>query len=189
MTAPAISIIDACSDPALFGRWFRDPQTWRSWLVFLRSLFGLSISEGERTLFRQCTGREAAAAGGYREAWLICGRRAGKSIVLALVAVFLAAFVNWSSFLAPGERATIMVIASDRRQARVIFRYVTALLRVPLLASLIERDTADAIDLSNGVTIEILTANFRTVRGYTLVAALCDELRSFLAKRRKRQSR
>ena len=38
-------------------------------------------------------------------------------------------------YLAPGERATIMVIATDRRQARVIFRYIRALLTmVPMLA-------------------------------------------------------
>jgi hypothetical protein len=69
-----------------------------------------------------------------------------------------------------------MVIATDRRQARVIFRYVRALLRIPMLAALVERETADAIVLSNGIAIEILTASFRTVRGYALVAALCDEL-------------
>jgi hypothetical protein len=114
--------------------------------------------------------------GGAREAWLVCGRRAGKSFVLALVAVFLACFVDWSPNLTPGERGTIMVIATDRRQARTIFRYVSALLQVPMLAALVERKTSDGIDLSNGVTIEILTASFRTVRGYTLVAALLDEL-------------
>jgi hypothetical protein len=37
---------------------------------------------------------------------------------LALIAVFLAAFKNWSDQLIPGERGTIMVIAADRRQAR-----------------------------------------------------------------------
>jgi hypothetical protein len=145
--------------------------------VFLRALFGLGgLTPEDLTLFGQCTGREAPAAAGYREAWLICGRRAGKSITLAVIAVFLACFVDWLPYLAPGERGTIMVIAADKRQARVIFRYVKALLRVPLLAALVERQTEDTIDLSNAVTIEITTASFRSVRGYTLVAALCDEL-------------
>jgi phage terminase large subunit-like protein len=70
-----------------------------------------------------------------------------------------------------------MIIAANRRQARTIFRYIRAMLRgVPILNALVTRETADTIDLSNGVTIEILTASFRTVRGYTLVAALADEL-------------
>jgi hypothetical protein len=47
---------------------------------------------------------------------------------------------------------------------------------VPLLASFVDRSIAESIDLNNNVTIEILTASFRTVRGYTLIAALCDEL-------------
>ncbi len=95
----------------------------------------------------------------------------------ALIAVFLATFIDWSPYLSPGERGTVMVIATDRRQSRVIFRYVRAFLgRVPMLAALVERETAEAIDLNNGVTIEILTASFRIVRGYTLIAALLDEI-------------
>jgi hypothetical protein len=176
MTALTGSIIDACADGALFAKWFRDPATWQAWFVFLRVLFGLPLSEAERTIFRQCTGLEAPAPAGYREGWLICGRRAGKSLILALIAVFLAAFVDWSPYLSPGERGTIMIVAADRRQARVIFRYLRAFLQTPLLKDLITRETAEILDLSNDVTIEILTASFRTVRGYTLIAALCDEI-------------
>ena len=70
-----------------------------------------------------------------------------------------------------------MVIAADRKQARVIMRYVKGLLQsVPMLAQTIEGERQEAIDLSNRVTIEIHTASFRTVRGYTIVAALCDEI-------------
>jgi hypothetical protein len=172
-----VSILDAVADPALFASWFRDPATWRAWFAFLRALFGLPMADDDRTIFKQCTGRDLPPAGGFRESWLIVGRRGGKSIILALIAVFLACFVDWLPFLAPGERGTVMVIATDRRQARTIFRYVRAMLgQVPMLANLVERETADSIDLANGVTVEILTASFRTVRGYTLVAALCDEL-------------
>ena len=70
-----------------------------------------------------------------------------------------------------------MVIATDRRQARVIFRYTRALITLtPLLKAMIERETADVIELNNHVTIEIVTASYRTARGYTLAAVLCDEL-------------
>jgi hypothetical protein len=48
-------------------------------------------------------------------------------------------------------------------------------LGVPLLAGLIERETAEVIELSNQVSIEIQTASFRTVRGRTVVASLNDE--------------
>jgi hypothetical protein len=177
MMKSTTTIIDACGDPALFARWFRDAETWRAWFVFLRVLFGLPLSADQQALFQQCTGRETPPVGGARESWLVCGRRAGKSCILALVAIFLACFWDWSQYLSPGERGTVMVIAADKKQARVIYRYAAALLReVPMLKALISRDTAEAIDLTNSITIEILTASFRTVRGYTLIAALCDEI-------------
>jgi hypothetical protein len=177
MTKPTVTILDVCGDAALFARWFRDAATWAAWFAFLRTLFGLPMSTDERALFQRCTGRDLPPPGGARESWLVCGRRAGKSFILALVAVFLACFWDWSPYLSPGERGTVMVIAADKKQARVIYRYAAAMLReVPMLKALIRRDTAEAIDLANGITIEILTASFRTVRGYTLIAALCDEI-------------
>jgi hypothetical protein len=70
-----------------------------------------------------------------------------------------------------------MIIAADRRQARVIMRYCVGLLKaVPMLAKLIEAQTRETIELRNRITIEIHTASFRTTRGYTIVAALLDEL-------------
>ena len=41
---------------------------------------------------------------------------------------------------------------------------------------MIERTTANEIELQGRVTIEISTASFRTVRGYCVIAALCDEI-------------
>jgi hypothetical protein len=175
------TIFDGIENPELFRRWFRDPTTWRAWFIFLRALFGIPLSEEERLIFEACTGLGEPPEGGVQEAWLICGRRSGKSLMLALIAVFLATFRDWRPYLSPGERGTIMVVAADRRQARAIYRYAHALLsQVPVLARTIKRVTAESIDLENDVTLEILTASFRTVRGYTLVAALCDEF-GFLA--------
>jgi hypothetical protein len=170
------TILDALGDRALFGSVLRDPATWQAWRAFLCALFGLGMSEDAARTYRACTGRTTLPQAPFQEAWLVCGRRAGKSFVLALVAVFLAAFKDWRSFLGPGERATVMVIATDRKQARVIFRYVCGLLRIPILAPLIEREAAEAIDLTNAVSIEIHVASYRSTRGYTLAAVLCDEI-------------
>lgn len=177
MRALEITILDACRDPNLFGPWFRDPKTWGAWFAFLKALSGLPMDKADLRVFLRCTGRKAPPKGGATEAWLVCGRRAGKSFILALVAVFLACFKDWTGDLAPGERGTVMVIATDRKQARVIMRYIVGLIDgVPMLAALVERTTTEEIDLSNRITIEVHTASFRTVRGYTIVAALLDEL-------------
>jgi hypothetical protein len=173
-----MNILQTMRDPALFARWFRDPATWANWCVFLSVLFGLSLDTGAMEVFRQCTGRTTLPVGGFREAWLCVGRRGGKSLTLALIAVFLAVFKDWSGRLVPGERGTILIIAADRRQARTIYRYLTAMIvETPAIAALVDGEvTQDRIDLTNGISIEISTANFRSVRGYTLIACLADEI-------------
>ena len=171
-----MNIVKAITDPSLFGSAFRDPATWQAWRVFLSALFGLSMSEDAASVYRACTGRATLPQAPFTEAWLVCGRRAGKSFVLALVAVFLACFRDWRPYLGPGERSTIMIIACDRKQARVIFRYIKGLLSIPILTPLIAREAAEAIDLSNAVSIEIHVASYRSTRGYTLAAVLLDEI-------------
>lgn len=69
-----------------------------------------------------------------------------------------------------------MIIAADRRQAGVIFKYLRGMLDVQLLSSMIERETLDTIELSNSITIEIQTASYKTIRGRTVIAGLADEL-------------
>ena len=171
------TLLDASDDPQLFARWFRDKASWAAWFTFLRALFGLPLLPEQLALFHECTGRTEPPTAPATEGWLICGRRAGKSFVLALVAVYLAAFHSYRQYLAPGERGVVLVVASDRKQARVIFRYVRALLLgVPMLRKLVERETAEAFDLNNGTSIEIMTASYRSLRGYTVIAALLDEL-------------
>jgi hypothetical protein len=173
-----LSPIETMREPALFARWFKDPTTWICWTVFLSALFGLPIDSAGLEIFLQCTGRTLPPAGAFNEAWLIVGRRGGKSIILALCAVWLAVFKDWSGRLVPGERGTVLVIAADRRQARVIFRYITAMItETPLIAPLVDGEvTQERIDLTNGISIEISTASFKSVRGYSIAAALCDEI-------------
>lgn len=175
-----ITLLDAMNDPQLFARWFRDRETWEAWRAFIAAAFALPMPPDQLAIYRQCTGRNDPPTAPASEAWLVCGRRAGKSFILALIAVFLACFHDFRRHLSPGERGTILVIASDRKQARTILRYIRALLtEVPMLARLVERETNEAFDLSNRITIEVGTASFRAVRGYTIVAALLDELAFF----------
>jgi hypothetical protein len=172
-----VNIVEAVLDRKLLGAAFRDLESWSAWLAFLRAVFALPMSAGDLAAFTRHTGRSSAPAVQAREAWLVVGRRGGKSRVSALVAVFLAAFRDYGSVLAPGERGVVMCLAQDRRQAAVILRYVRGMLEASkLLAGMVTRETKDGVDLSNGVSIEVHTANFRHVRGYTVVAAICDEI-------------
>ena len=171
-----MNILDALDDPKVFAPFFRG-STWSAWRVFLAALFGLPLTSEQRALYTKHTGRTKTPRSPLHEAWLCIGRRGGKSFILAVIAVFLACFKDWRPYLGPGEVATIMIIARDRRQARVIKRFITGLLRsIPMLRQVIEGETQETIALRNSVSIEIHTASFRSTRGYTIVAALLDEI-------------
>jgi hypothetical protein len=171
-----VNILQAIDDPHLFAPWFQRGD-WSAWRVFLSALFNLDLADEDLDLYRRCTGRTEAPQGAAEEAWLVIGRRGGKSFMLALVAVFLSVFRDYRPYLQPGERATVMVLAQDKRQARVIMRYVYGLLsEVPMLAPLIEGSSTETIDLARRVSIEIHTASFRGTRGYTLAAVCADEM-------------
>jgi Terminase large subunit, T4likevirus-type, N-terminal len=175
----SVSILKALDDPRLFAGVLRNKATWAPWRAFLGALFGLPMSEAEADIYRACTGRNELPTGAFNEAWLVCGRRAGKSFVLALIAVYLAAFKSYRDYLGPGERATVMIVAADRKQAKIVIRFVKGLLAVPALAKLIEAETADSVDLTNQMTIEVGTASYKSIRGYSIAAALCDEIAFF----------
>src|SRR2546430_1777313 len=171
-----MNILQALDDPKVFGQFFKGP-TWDGWRIFLAALFGLPLTSEQLTLYTKHTGRTTTPTSPLHEAWLCIGRRGGKSFILAVIAVFLACFKDWRPYLGPGEVATIMIIARDRRQARVIKRFITGLLKsIPMLRQVIEGETQETIVLRNSVSIEIHTASFRSTRGYTIVAALLDEI-------------
>jgi hypothetical protein len=170
------TLLKALSDPKLFAHHFKG-TSWTSWKAFLAALTAAPMDEAALATYRQCTGRATAPTTPFSEACLVVGRRGGKSRVLALIAVFLACFRDYTPHLAPGEVATIAVLASNRSQARSIFRFVSGLLKaVEPLAAMIETETGEFIALSNRVVIEISTASFRTTRGYSFAAVLCDEI-------------
>jgi hypothetical protein len=171
-----VTILDALADGNLLGAAFPESQSWQAWRVFLASIYALPMTEAERAIYAQHTGRQTFPTVPAREVWCIAGRRAGKSRIAALLAVFVAAFRTYVDVLAPGEKATVAVIAADRQQARVVFRYIVGLLDVvPMLRALVLRQTAHAVELRGDVVIEVHTCSYRTTRGYSFAAVIADE--------------
>ena len=78
-----LTILDALDDPNIFAHAFQNAASWSSWRTFLACLFGLPLSEEQRELFKQCTGRQKPTADECNEAWLVIGRRGGKSFAFA----------------------------------------------------------------------------------------------------------
>ena len=171
-----MNILQAIGDRNLFAPWF-DRGDWTAWRAFLAALFALPMDDAELAIYQRHAGRTSAPTGPFREAWLVCGRRSGKSFTMALVAVYLACFKTYREHLQPGERATIAVLAADRKQARTILRYVQGMVHgIPMLKRMGEREGAEGFDFTNQAVIEITTASSRATRGYTFGAVLADEV-------------
>ena len=83
-----VTILDALDDRKPFGGVLRDASRAGMARAFWAALFGLPMTKDEAEEFRSCTGRVTLTAKAFVEAWLVCGRRAGKSFILALIVVF-----------------------------------------------------------------------------------------------------
>jgi hypothetical protein len=170
------TIIHALDHKQLFAPFFQG-DTWSAWRVFLKTLYALPLTDADMEVYRRLTGRQNPPSKKSREAWLIVGRGGGKSLIAALTAVYQACFVVYTHLLAPGEVATITVIAADRRQARTIMRYIGGFFdAIPMLGQMVVNRTRESFELNNRVCIEVHTCSFRAVRGYRIVCAICDEV-------------
>ncbi len=109
---------------------------------------------------------------------MICGRRGGKSAIIGTIAAYVAVFLApaWRRHVRPGEQLTVLVVATTRQQARIVLRYVASMITdAPELKPLIQTVSDEVIELKTGVSIEIASASFRSIRGKTVAAALIDE--------------
>jgi len=174
--AHAVSIRDAMTDPQLFGDIFGG-DSFAAWRGLLAGFYGLPLDTAEAETFKALTGRTETPQDAANELWLAVGRRGGKSHVAGLLAIYEACFTDHRERLAPGEVATCMVIAADRKQARHVMRYISGLVNSnPMLARMVLRENSEAIEFTNRAAIEVHTASHRAVRGYTLSAAILDEI-------------
>ena len=171
-----MNIIEAIEDDKLFGSLFKDQDTWSNWKVALKAVFGLPMDKKELAIYRKYTGRKKVPKSQFKENFFIVGRRGGKSFISAVIACFLALFHDWRPYLALGEKGWIMIVATDRTQARVIMGYIRAILQLKMFKNQIEKELAHEIWLKNQIIISIKTCDYRSIRGFTIVAAICDEI-------------
>jgi hypothetical protein len=81
--------------------------------------------------------------------------------------------VDHRSILAPGEKGILPVLAATRTQAANAFNFITgAISSSPQRAQCI---TADTLSLATNIDVVVRPASFRSIRGSTFIAAICDE--------------
>ena len=164
----------AIADPELLGSAFAG-SPWSTWRSVLAGAEGLPLEDEQLALFRGVAERDPPAAR-VRELWAIAGRRSGKDSIASAIAT-AAALGDYRAHLRPGELATVMCLACDRAQARIVHRYIAGYFSTnSLLAPLVEHETDDGLELTTGVEIIIETNSFRAVRGRTIAAVIFDEV-------------
>jgi hypothetical protein len=172
-----VSMRAALSDDDLLGKALPG-ESWRSWRVLLIALMGEALTDGERAIFAELTGgREAEPCELVEEFHAVVGRRSGKTRAAATLATYLAALCDHADRLAPGERAVLPILSATQWQATRCFHLIRGIFaEAPALAALIVGETADTVRLSTSVDVECRPANFRSIRGATAIAFVCDEV-------------
>ena len=168
-----IDIIEACRDARLLNIPLSLGQE-----TLLRALYGLSLNQEQLDLYCRATGRSSYTPGfEQREGSVICGRRAGKSSrICSSVALYESCFRPRPQ-LAPGETASVIVLAPVQKQASITFKYISSRIHEsPLLRTLIRRERADELELTNNAAISVWAANHRWVRGLSVAACIAEEL-------------
>jgi len=173
---PTVSLRRALSDPNLLGHALSG-DSWAPWRTLLIASMGEELTEAERVTFKAITGREREPLQRVHELAAVVGRRGGKSRSMAALATYIAALCDHFDALVPGEHGVLLCVALDQRVAKIILDYAQASFeRSPILKQLIANRTQDALELTNGITLEVRPASFRKLRGPTYVAVIADEL-------------
>jgi hypothetical protein len=124
VTEHGYTIDVAMGDERLLGAALGNTASWSTWIAVLKAAFALGLTDDQRALFASVAGQRMPPQQRVRELWCLCGRRAGKSRIAALVAVYIALFMPVN--LAPGESGAVLVLANGINQARLVFGYAKA---------------------------------------------------------------
>jgi len=148
-------------------------SSWDLWRAVLKAAYAEPMSRAELALFREVAERDPPLSP-VSELWCIIGRGGGKDSIASAIATVAALGTN--DFLRPGEVGTIFCLATDRTQAKIAHRFVSAYFREDEhLAPLVVRESDDTIALCNRIEIVTAANSFRSIRGRSVVCAILDE--------------
>jgi hypothetical protein len=156
--------------------WVRNAAPWTAWRAFLAAIFGLPMSQEERRLFDRCCGGRRPPEGQVGEAYAICGRRARKSAVAAIIATYLGCYRDHRPHLAPGEYARALIMSKDKDDANQIYTYARAIMADRMMTHLLENNPReDDMRLTNQVEFKIRAISLTGGRSRAIFFAGLDE--------------
>lgn len=175
-----MNIIQCCADKRLFRPYFKDDYaTFASWRYVMRAANGIPLGPKGKKFIHEVTGRDPEKLNpeGYSQVLCLTGRRSGKSAGLAAVEAAHSAVFADTSRMRPGEIGMVACLSPTKGQSKLVKSYIEGIFQSsPVLRNEIVRSSQSLIELRSGIHIGILTGDWRTVRGYTLLTAIVDEV-------------
>ena len=99
---------------------------------------------------------------------------------IALVGAFEAILSGNEKKLSTGEIPLVAILSPTRNQSRIIFSYLKGVFdSTPLLKNEIAEQDKYSFKLKNGVEIAIVTGSPTSSRGFSVIAAIVDEIAMF----------
>ena len=154
-----VNIIKRWTIASLFAPWFKKrwlrSDTWATWRVFLKALYALPMDGAELEIYCDtpvAQGRRlnhSKSLADLRQTFRqVSHRRAHRNVQLCRS-------VNTPT-LQRGEYGVQPIIASDKKQADVIFSYIANFFHdIPLLAKMLLNETKDTLELNNSIHVEV----------------------------------
>ncbi|QDT39228.1 hypothetical protein [Stratiformator vulcanicus] len=179
-----MNILETINDPNLFRSFLDNGEgldSWTGWLDILAAIYGLPATDPAG--FAEVTGGRDVGklpAEGFDSVLALTGRRSGKSRIAATIAAYEAACSGREKKLSPGEIPLVAVCSPSLKQSRIVRSYIRAAFdSSPILKAQVKEETKEGFTLLNGVRIEMLAGDWKTTRGFTLLAAIVDEVAFF----------
>jgi hypothetical protein len=171
MMSQPLNIIEFIAHPGLLN----DRSLSVAQQAVLKSIYGLTLNSEEREIYQRATGRSEYVDAEQAESTLIAGRRSGKTSKIGAPIAIYEAFRD--HHLTRGDRAYVMLIAPVKNQAKTAMRFIRAYLNSsPLLKQYVARERSEEVELTNGISIVCYPCSYSTVRGPSVVCAICDEM-------------
>lgn len=169
-----VDFVKVLQSKKLLGR-FLDISTRPAWVVLWKAADALPPTDDDLPIFRQCTGRDTWPVKPAREVHVISGVRGGKTENVAARALYEAVHVPHK--LSRGEKGYVLCVSVTKKQAGLVKGYLSSYFdENEYYKPFVVRETADELELSNRIVIACLSSDFRSLRGFTGVAGIVDEM-------------
>lgn len=149
-------------------------ESWNAWRIIGKVADGLgaALTPEELVIYTALTGRRTVPTD-LRELWALAGRGSGKTSFMALQAVK----ASCRGYVSVRGIPRVLLLALTKEQSGVAFEYCESFFDADReLRKLITRRTTTSLTLAHGVRVQTITGDYRAVRGYSVAAALLDEV-------------